>query len=122
MAVTDVENFEIVQGPHYHAWALLPSVYRTYNGDSISHLVYTASMQPHRDRSTARRHAKQMAEAAYGRGGYMALLCGGGVACPLIHHMTSTIKVDGEPDAFARSGAKASLTPHHTEKGADNDR
>ena len=79
MGVTDLE---IVEGRHYHAWALLPSMHTFTTGRTMTQLVYVASKHPHRSRSTARRHAKQMAESDYGKGGYMALLCGGGEACP----------------------------------------
>ena len=87
MAATDLENIEIAQGQHYHAWALLPHVTTLHTGQRLSSLVYAASMQPHLDRSTARRHAKQMGEAGYGPSGYMALKCGGGEACPLLFYL-----------------------------------
>ena len=119
MAVTDLQNIEITKGKHYHAWALLPTVVTLYTGQQLSSLHYTASMQPHRDRSTARRHAKQMAESVYGKGGYMALLCGGGEACPLLHYLGTPFAAQVEPsaaEAFTESGAKAMLTPHHAAK------
>ena len=81
MAVTDLD---IVEGKHYHAWALMPSLHTFANGRTMTRLVYVASKQPLLCRNTARRHAKKMAEPIYGKSGYMALLCGGGVpwACP----------------------------------------
>ena len=100
MPVTDLENIEIAQGKHYHAWVLLPHVTTLYNGHKVSHLAYSPSMQPHTDRTTARRHAKQMGDG----GGYMALKCGGGEECPLLFYLEQ---------AFVNSGAKEVLTPHH---------
>ena len=79
MRVTDLE---IVEGRHYHAWALGPSMHTFTTGRTMTQLAYTAAKQPHTNRSTARRHAKQMAAADFGPSGYMALLCGGGEACP----------------------------------------
>ena len=80
------EDLEIAQGEHYHAWWLLPSGTRLYNGQFYSHLVYTPSATPIKDRSTARRWAKRDAEAEYGPSGYMALKCGGPPACPFFHN------------------------------------
>ena len=118
MGVTDLE---LVEGRHYHAWALMPSMYTFTTGRTMTQLVYSASKQPHADRGTAHRHAKQMAEPEYGSGGYMALLCGGGEACPYTFQPwePSFLKVE---DAFNLSGAKAILTPHHTAaEGGGND-
>ena len=86
MAISDMEAMEIAQGDHYHAWALMPSVQRLDSGKLYSHLVYAGARQPHKDRSTARRHAKQMAQGDYGKAGYMALKCIGGEGCPLMHN------------------------------------
>ena len=88
--VSENEQIEIAQGKHYHAWHLDYALdYLGGRGDcpgrAISHLAYTAARQPHRDRSTARRHAKQMAEPEYGSAGYMALVCDGGAACPYFY-------------------------------------
>ena len=47
-------------------------------------LVYVAAKYPHSDRGTARRHAREMASEEYGPSGFMALLCGGGEACPFL--------------------------------------
>ena len=116
MAVTELE---IVEGPHYHAWALMPSMHTFTTGRTMTQLVYVASKQPHRDRSTARRHAKKMAESEYGKGGYMALLCGGGEACPYTfepwepNFLKAAQTEPSAADAFTRSGAKAGLTPYH---------
>ena len=68
-----------------------------------------------RRRVKARRHAKQMAEADFGPSGYMALLCGGGDACPYTFEPWEPhFQKAEEPsaaDAFTHSGAKAMLTP-----------
>ena len=75
-------ELEIVEQKHYHAWALMPSMHTFTNGRTMTQLVYVSAKQPHLDRTTARRHAKQMVEGDYDKGGYMALLCGGGEQCP----------------------------------------
>ena len=86
MTVSDIEAMEIVQGDHYHAWALMPTVYTLITtGREMTTLAYVSSKQPHRDRSTARRHAKQLADGDYGPGGYMALKCPGGDGCTYTH-------------------------------------
>ena len=118
MAMTDLENIEIAQGPHYHAWALLPHL-TTVMGRKYSFLAYSASMLPHLSRSTAQRHAKQMSAGDYGSGGYMALKCTGGDGCPLLYYMGTPFAAQEEAnaiDAFTESGAKAILTPHHAAK------
>ena len=107
--VSENELREIAQGKHYHAWHLDRALdYIRAIGDRpgrvISHLAYTAARQPHRDRSTARRHAKQMAEPEYGAAGYMALVCDGGAACPYFYDVFQptwnpfTFKTDGLDD------------------------
>ena len=75
-------ELEIVEGPHYHAWALMPSLYTFTTGQTMTRLVYTASKRPYLSRVTATRHAKQMAGPEGGKSGYMARLCGGGQNCP----------------------------------------
>ena len=79
MAVTELE---IVEGPHYHAWALMPDLHTFTDGRTMTQLVYAASKTPHVERKTAHRHAKQMACPEYGKAGFMALKCGGGEGCP----------------------------------------
>ena len=79
MAVTELE---IAEGPHYHAWALMPSLQTFTTGRTMTQLVYVASKRPHLSRVTATRHAKKMAGPEAGKGGYMARLCGGGENCP----------------------------------------
>ena len=76
----------------------------------MTQLVYVAAGQPHRDRSTARRHAMQMAEPEYGKAGYMALQCDGGASCVF---MFDPFNPEGPVDAFVLSGAKALLSPWH---------
>ena len=92
MKVTDKENFEIAKGPHYHGWALMPTAHtmgQHANFKVVRSLHFTASMQPHKDRSTALRHAKALDDGYYGRGGYMARECIGGSGCPLLFHLAA---------------------------------
>ncbi len=79
MAVTELE---IVEGPHYHAWVLGPSMHTFTTGRTMTHLAYTASKQPHLSRATATRHAKLMAGPDCDKSEYMARRCGGGENCP----------------------------------------
>ena len=92
MSVTDKENVEIAKGKHYHAWALMPTV-ETFGAHANfkveRHLAFGASMLPHKDRSTALRHAKVLDDGYYGRGGYMARECIGGGGCPLLFYMAA---------------------------------
>ena len=67
---------------HFRWLPTMPSLYTFTTGQTMTRLVYTASKQPHLDRSTARRHAKQMGGPEAGKSGYMARLCGGGENCP----------------------------------------
>ena len=118
MCASKLEWAEIAEGVHYHAWALMPSVHILSTGRRMTQLVYAASMQPHRDRTTARRHAKQMAEPENGKAGYMALKCGGGASCVFMFDPFNPFPegpVD-PVDAFAQSGAKALLTPHKSDQ------
>ena len=85
MALTDIQAADLATGKHYHAWALGPLPYTMITtGRTLTTLAYVAAKLPIADRNTARRHAKQMAEGEYGKAGYMALLCGGGDACPFL--------------------------------------
>ena len=92
MQVTNKENVEIAKGKHYHGWALMPTVH-TYGAHADfkieRHLAFGASMQPHKDRSTALRHAKVLDDGYYGRGGYMARECIGGEGCPLLFYLAA---------------------------------
>ena len=45
-------------------------------------MTHDTTLAEARRRVKARRHAKQMAAEDFGPSGYMALLCGGGDACP----------------------------------------
>ena len=92
MRVTNEKNVEIAKGPHYHGWALMPTA-NTYGAHAdfkvVRTLHFTASMQPHKDRSTALRHAKALDDGYYGRGGYMARECIGGGGCPLLFYLAA---------------------------------
>ena len=92
MAVTDDKYIEIAKGPHYHAWALMPTV-DTFGAHAdfkvVRSLHFTASMQPHKDRNTARNHAIKMDDGFYGPGGYMARECIGGGGCPLLYYLAA---------------------------------
>ena len=80
MAVTELE---IVDGPHYHAWALMPSMHTfVTTGRTMTQLVYVASKTPHVEKKTAYRHARKMAIPEMGKAGFMTLKCGGGQSCP----------------------------------------
>ena len=77
-------ELEIVEGPHYHSWALMPSLYTFTDGRTMTQLVYVASKTPHVERQAARRHARKMSIPEMGKAGFMALKCGGGDSCPYI--------------------------------------
>ena len=79
-------EMELVEGKHYHAWILTPTPYTLITtGQTITQLCYVAAKQPHANRQTAMRHARQMADGFGGKQGYMSLLCGGGPEnCPYL--------------------------------------
>ena len=84
MKLTDVQAAELAEEKHYHAWALMPMATTIHTGRTMTNLAYVAAKYPHKNRVTARRHAKEMAVKEYGKPGYMALLCIGGDACPFL--------------------------------------
>ena len=92
LRVTNEGNVEIAKGRHYHGWALMPTA-DTFGAHAdfkvVRSLHFVAAMWPHKDRSTALRHAKVLDDGYYGRGGYMARECIGGVGCPLLWHMAA---------------------------------
>ena len=78
-------ELEMVDGEHFHAWALLVAPYTMLTtGRTITQLSYCAAKQPYSNRATATRHAKRMADPEMGKLGYMALKCNGGAACPYL--------------------------------------
>ena len=85
MPLTDIQAAELTNGKHYHAWALMPMPYTMLaTGRTMTTLAYAAAKYPYANRQTARRHAKSMGSKIFGPSGYMALLCGGGDACPFL--------------------------------------
>ena len=111
MAVTELE---IVEGRHYHAWALMPSMHTFTDGRTMTQLVYVASKQPHLSRVTATRYARKMAGPESGKSGHMARLCGGGENCPYTFEPWEPSFLQAQT-AFVQSGAKALLTPYRNE-------
>ncbi len=104
MKMTDLQAVELTKGKHYHAWALMPMLSTIYTGRRMTSLVYVAAQYPHADRSTARRHAREMATDEYGPSGFMALLCGGGQACPFLFDPWD--QTSAEEDRAARYGTE----------------